>query len=455
MKSKLSLFSLVMLIVASIDSIRTLPSTAFFGSSLVGYFLLAALLFLFPISFISAEFSSRDPTEGGVFHWMRRAFGEKMGVLAVWLQWINTMVWYPTMLLFIAGTVAHLVDPALSGNKIFLLFTVLATFWGLTLLNLRGIQVSARVNAFCGIVGTLLPMAVLICLGTWWLFSKGVSAISFSWETILPSGGDSASALITIMASLVGMELAGVYVKDIENPQKNFPKAIGYAVLILLSTLMLGALSVAVVIPHDEIRFVDGVMQTFTTFFHAFHIPFLVPVLAFLIILGSVGGSINWLLSPAQGLLQVAEFGFLPKVFQTQNKNGAPVSILIGQAVVVSVFCLAIQFMPSINSCYWFLMALSTSLYMLMYILLFVGALKLGRPLDADAYQIPRSFRTLSCIAGVIGCFLTLWIGFQPPAGVVIDHHWTYVGQIAMGFLALLAPVMLLWLYKRREYQKA
>src|SRR5206468_3119094 len=111
----------------AIDSIRTLPTTALFGSSLIFFFLLSTLIFLIPVGLISAEFSSRFPEQGGVFHWIRHAFGDRVGALSVWLQWINTMVWYPTMLFFIAGTAAHLISPPLAQNSLFLLATALCT----------------------------------------------------------------------------------------------------------------------------------------------------------------------------------------------------------------------------------------------------------------------------------------------------------------------------------------
>lgn len=451
MNSKIPLLSLVLLIVAAIDSVRTLPTTALFGSSLVFLFILSAIFFLIPVAFISAEFSSRYPEEGGVYYWIKHAFGDRIGTLAVWLQWINTMVWYPTMLLFIAGTAAHLLNPALAVNKWFLLTTALITFWGLTLLNLRGIQVSARMNAICGTFGTLLPMGILISLGIGWVLLGNPVAISFSVKELIPSFNlsESGGALVTIMASLLGMELAGVHVSDIENPRKNFPKAIGYSVLILLTTLILGALSVAIVIPRGEIQFVDGVMQTLTKFLTAFNIPFLIPVLAFLIMMGSIGGSINWLLSPAKGLLQAAEHGFLPKFFQFKNRNGVSVRILIAQAILVSIFCLLIQLVPSINAFYWFLMALSTGLYMMMYILLFLAALKLKR--TENSYQIPRGMRTLSCFAGLIGCFITIVVGFQPSPDVVIQDKFQYALIIGFGFALLVAPVSLLWVYQKRS----
>ena len=404
MQKKISLFSLVLLIVAAINSIRTIPITACFGESLVFFFLLSAVIFLVPVALVSAEFSSRYPEQGGIFHWVRQAFGEKIGVLGVWLQWINTMIWYPTMLLFIAGTAAHLINPALAENKVYLTVTTISLFWGLTLLNIKGIYVSSKINSFCGTIGTLFPMSLLITLGIGWVALKNPLSISYSLDTMIPSFSlaENSGAIVTIMASFLGMELAGVHVNEIQNPQKNFPKALSYSVLILLVTLILGALSVAMVMPKTEIHFADGVMQTFTSFFNAFHIPFFTPILAVLIIVGGLGGSINWLLSPAKGLLQTAEYGFLPDYLVAKNKHGVSIRILILQAIFVSILCSSINLLPSINAFYWFLMALSTGLYMLMYIILFLSALKLGRPpKDSLNYQIPLGFRKISCITGL------------------------------------------------------
>jgi glutamate:GABA antiporter len=254
------------------------------------------------------------------------------------------------------------------------------------------------------------------------------------------------------MASFLGMELSGVHVSDIENPQKNFPKAMGVSVIILLGTMIFGALSIAVVIPKNDLHLVDGIMQSFSTFFNAFHIPFLIPILAVLIIIGSTGGMINWLLSPAKGLLQAAEYGFLPTYFTVRNKHGISVRILVTQAVLVSFFCLAIVLMPSINAFYWFMTALSTGLYMLMYVLLFLAALKLGRPeRGSKSYRIPSGFRTFACILGLLGCVATIIVGFEHPEGVDVGTELRYALSIAFGNLILIAPVVLLWIYQKKN----
>lgn len=449
----MSLFSLVLLIVAAIDSIRNLPATAIFGSSLLFFFIFSAIVFLIPISLVAAEFTSRYVEKGGVFHWVRHAFGEKTALIAIWLQWINTLVWYPTILSFIAGTAAYLFDPALAQKRGFLVIVILIVFWGLTFLNLRGIHVSTRINSICGIIGLLIPMCFLILLGVLWIVKGNPIQVQFTAENIFPSFSESQNwiSLVAIMASFLGMELAGVHVGDIRDPQKNFPKAMGVSVLILLSTIVLGALSIAIVIPQKEIRLVDGVMQTFTQFLTAFHIPWVVPILTVLIIVGSVGGMINWLISPAKGLLQAAEHGFLPPFFAKKNAHDVPVRLLIVQALLVSLFCAAFLLMPSINAFYWFLTALSTELYMLMYILLFASALKLGRPQEAYSYRIPKGTRRLTCVVGLLGCLLTLIVGYFPPEDIDAGSGLRYALLIASGNIILITPAFLLCFYKKRR----
>ncbi len=454
MHQKISLFSLVLLIVAAIDSIRNFPSMALFGSSLIFFFAFSALFFLLPISLVSAEFASRYSEEGGVFHWVRHAFGKKVGVLAVWLQWINTMVWYPTILSFIAGTAAYLVNSEWGENKGFVVAVVLGVFWGLTLLNLRGIQISARLNAWCVSIGTLVPIGLLVLFGAIWFFGDHPKQIEFTAQSMFPSLSNSNNwvSLIAIMASFLGMELAGVHVNDIHNPQRNFPRALGISVAILLSTMLLSALSIAVVMPDKQIKLVSGVMQTFHAFFEAFGLSFLMPILTVLVLIGSVGMMINWLLSPAKGLLQIAEHGFLPPFFLKKNQHGVAVRILFMQAVLVTVVCLVLLLMPSINAFYWFLTALSTDLYMCMYVLVFLAALKLGRPpRESLGYRIPKGSRTLACFMGLIGCAITLIVGYFPPADIQVGGMLWYGSLIGLGHVVAIAPVFLLWSYQRKK----
>ncbi len=79
MKKVLSVFSLVMINIIAVDSLRSLPFSAEYGLSLIFYYLLAAIVFFLPVALVSAELATAFPTKGGIYVWIREAFGEFWG----------------------------------------------------------------------------------------------------------------------------------------------------------------------------------------------------------------------------------------------------------------------------------------------------------------------------------------------------------------------------------------
>jgi amino acid transporter len=454
-KRTIGLFTLTLLMTGAIDSVRNLPTTALFGPSLIFFFIVGAIFFLLPTGFISAELTSMFKDKGGIFDWTTMAFGEKIGVLAIWLQWINTMAWYPTILSFIAGTATYLIDPSLAQNKVYLVSVILGVFWLLTIINLRGLRVSAIFASWSGLIGMVIPMMLIVVLGLIWIFTGKPLQIHFTWHALLPHLDKSTNwiSLTAIITSFLGMELAAVHVKQINNPQKTFPKALMISVGFILVSMILGSLAIAVVLPANDINLVDGIMEAFNQFLSYYHLAYLLPVLTIMILLGSLGGIINWLISPAKGLMQAAELGYLPKIFAQQNKHGVSSAVLIAQAILVTFVCLAFLFMPSVNGSYWLLTDLSTELYLIMYILMFAAALtlKIKNKHLTPSFQVPGKkfgFYTLG-IFGILGCLVSLYVGFLPPSNIDVGSDLHYVITFSTSMVIMVLPIFGLYGYKR------
>ncbi len=460
-KAGISIFTLAMLITVSIDSIRNLPATALFGSSLIFFFVFALIAFLIPTALVSAELSSTWTTEGGIYHWVRMAFGPKVAFLAIWLQWINSMVWYPTILSFIAGTAAFLIDPNLANNKIYLVAIILSVFWLLTLLNLKGLKTSARFASICAVIGMIVPMALIIVLAIIWVVKGNPIQLHITSHNIIPHFGHTESwiSLTAIMTAFLGMELATVHVRNIKDAQHKFPRALFVSVIIIASTMLFGALSIAFVLPHSEINLVDGVMQAFENFFQAYHLMWMIPVCAIALLIGSLGGMINWIISPAKGLLQAAEHGYLPKFFQKENEHGVASHLLIIQAVLVTFICLAFLLMPSVNGSYWLLTDLSTQLYMFMYLLMFVAALCIHYKYadHPKAFKIPGSKvgKWIVCLLGLLGCSITVVVGFFPPGGIDVGTPLHYELMFVGGIVLMLLPILFFYWYRAYFFKNA
>jgi glutamate:GABA antiporter len=461
-RESISTLALVLLISGAIDSLRNLPATALFGSSLLFFLVFAAIVFLIPVALVSAQLGSYQMENTGVYGWVKAAFGEKIGFLAIWLQWINTMVWYPTILSFIAGTLAYLINPQLAHSKIYLVSVILITFWLLTLLNLRGLTFSTKFTTICATVGLIVPVTFVIVFAIIWVFQGKPLQIHLSASHLLPSfhGAQSWVSLTAIMTAFLGMELASVHAKSVKNPQKVFPKALMISVVFILITMAGGALAIALVLPKSQIELVDGLMQVFRSFFVAYHVKWLTPVLAVLILLGSAGGMINWIISPAKGLLQAGNTGYLPKFITKENKHGVASRLLIAQAILVSFVSLAFLLMPGVNGSYWLLTDLSTQVYMFMYLLLFFASLVLfarfGKVAEGKGFSIPggKWGTWLVTVLGLIGCVITMIVGFFPPASIDVGGIAHYEMLFVGGMIVMVLPVFGFFFYKHVHLAK-
>lgn len=448
-KHALTIFSLTMITVGSVDSIRNLPATALFGSQLIFFFTLGAIFFLLPTALVSAELASGWPKQGGIYIWVKEAFGKRWGFLAIWLQWIENVIWYPTILSFVAGTLGYLINPGLAANPWFLWLVILCSFWAATLVNLRGMRSSALFSSICAISGLLLPMGLIIGLGAMWMIGGNPLQIHFTADAILPHWQDHGIwvSLTAIMMSFCGIEIATVHANDVHNPQHAFPRALFYSVAIILSTLILGSLAIAIVLPNQDINLVAGIMQAFDAFFARYHLSWMMPVIALMLVMGGLGGVSNWIIAPTKGLLVAAEDGNLPPVFQQQNQHGAPRVMLIAQALIVTVLSTLFLFMPSVNGSYWLLTALAAQLYMLMYLLMFIAAIKLrlSQPDQPRLFKIPGGLPGLLavCLVGMIGVVTTLMVSFMPPEGINVGSIARYELLLISGlFLMCLPPAI-------------
>jgi len=455
-KYALTVFTLTMITVGSVDSIRNLPATALFGSQLIAFFILGALFFLIPTALVSAELASGWPKQGGIYIWVKEAFGKQCGFLAIWLQWIENVIWYPTILSFVAGTMGYLINPALASNPYFLWLVIVISFWGVTLINLRGMSSSALFSNVCAISGLLLPMSLIIGLGAAWITGGNPMHVSFDMQAIVPHWQDRSMwvSLTAIMMSFCGIEIATVHANDVQDPQRAFPRALSYSVAIILSTLILGSLAIAVVLPQQDINLVAGIMQAFDAFFARYHLLWMMPVIAVMLVMGGLGGVSNWIIAPTKGLLVAAQDGNLPPVFQRTNKQNAPLVMLLGQAIIVTILSSLFLFMPSVNGSYWLLTALAAQLYMLMYLLMFAAAIKLRikAPNHPRAFRIPGGKIGLFVVAGIgmVGALTTLVVSFIPPDGIDVGSVSRYEITLISGLLiTCLPPFISTWFLGR------
>ena len=456
-KKVLGFFSLVMINVIAVDSLRSLPIGAEYGFSLVFFYLIAGIIFFIPSIFVTAELATGWPNTGGIYVWVREAFGTKAGFFVIWFQWVYNVIWYPTIMAFVAATIAYFFNPSLADDKVYMLSMMMVLFWGATIINCFGMKASSFLSTLGAIFGTLVPMIFIISLSLLWISSGKPLQTTLSWHAILPNMGNfqNLAFLSAVIFGLIGMEMSAVHAGEVKNPHKAYPRALFVSGSIIFISLILASISIAIVVPRAKISLVTGLLQAFTIFFDSYHLRWMVPVIAGLIIIGSISGVAAWIIGPSKGILVAAEDGRLPSFLAKKNNKNVPINILMLQGLIYTILCIVFLLMPSINSSYWILSAMTAQLALIVYIILFISAISLRykQPDVRRRVQVPGGKIGMITIAsiGILGCIAAIIIGFLPPQQINFGSVTKYELILVLGILMFCLPPFLFLKRKPKE----
>ncbi len=452
-KRVLSVFSLVMINVIAVDSLRTLPITAKLGLTLVSYYLVAAFAFFIPVALVAAELATAYPSTGGIYIWVREAFGRRAAFITIWLQWIYNVVWYPTILAFIAATIAYLFAPHMANNKFYLLVMIVSLFWLFTLLNCFGMKVSSIVSTIGALIGTLAPMIGIIILGCLWIAQGRPLEVGYpsSWFPDFDSLGN-LSLFSAVLFGLLGMEMSAVHAEEVKNPQRDYPRALLFSTILIFATLVLGSLAIVIVVPDNQLSVVSGLIDAYAIFFNEFNMPWMTAITAIFIIIGGLSGVSAWIIGPTKGLLVAARDGCIPYRFARVNQQGAPVIILITQGLIFTLLSSVFILFDSINAAYWILSALCAQMALLVYVFMFSAAIKLrySQPNQPRPYKIPGGNLGMWLVAGIglLCCMVTVLIGFVPPTQIPFENIVFFQAFLVAGLVIF---AMIPWLLAKKH----
>ncbi|MCI5053155.1 MAG: amino acid permease [Simkaniaceae bacterium] len=454
----LNVFLLTMINLATILSIKNWPFTAGLGLASIFYIGLGALIFFIPVALVAAELATGWPERGGVFAWVKEGLGHKWGFLAIWLLWVENVVWYPTILSFIAGSLAYLIDPELASNNIYAFGVIFVVYWAATLANLKGMKASSWISTFGMIVGTLIPGGIIILLGFYWLGTGQPHQLQFSWDGLVPdlSNFSQLAVLAGIALGFGGIEMPAVHARDVINPQRNYPRAIFLSATIIIILSVLGSLAIAAVVPPDRINLLSGSVEAISVFLTKYNLSWAIPILALLMAIGAIGGMSTWLAGPPKGLLAAAQAGDLPPFLHKVNKHDMPSNMMITQGIIVSALAMVFLFFPSVNTSFWILIAMSAQLYLVMYALMFIAAIRLRykKPDVPRAYRVPGGNVGMWIVSGIglLASVFFFLLAFVPVEQAAIDNVLFYEAFLIIGIAIFCYLPFLILKFKRSSW---
>jgi putative glutamate/gamma-aminobutyrate antiporter len=342
---------------------------------------------------------------------------------------------------------------------VFTLIVVLAIYWVATFIALKGLSWVGKISKWGGLIGTIIPAALLIVMGIAYLATGGTNHMNMS-QSFFPDLSKFSNLVLAsgIFLFYAGMEMMGVHVMDVDNPRRNYPRAIIIGSLVTVLIFILGTFALGIVVPAKDISLTQTLLIGFDSYFHYLRMSWMGPIVAIALVFGVLAGVLTWVAGPSKGIFAVGRAGYLPPFFQKTNKQGVQRNILLVQGVIVTILGLLFVVMPSVQSFYQILSQLTVLLYLIVYMLMFAAAITLRYKLP----KMERPFRLgasgnglmwLLAGMGFCGSLLAFVLSFIPPGQIAVGSKTVWYAVLVIGCIVVVAAPLIIYAMRKPEWR--
>lgn len=450
----LGLWDIVAMNIVAVVGLRWITRSARVGAPSVTLWILACVVFFIPLAVALIELSSRHPEQGGIYAWVRRAFGPLHGFLCGWCLWVNNLFYFPSLLLFAAANFALVLGPTGEGlgeNRLYSVVFVLAFLWFATGINILGFAAAKWVQNI-GSIATWIPALLLIVLGAI-AFATFGSATSFAPDQLVPR--DDVLSTMSLWSSMCfafsGFEIASMVGQEVKNPRRTIPRGIILAGIAVTGIYILSSASVLVAVPAAELAERSGIADSVELVTTKLGLAGMGALTGLLLVVGSIGGLNSWVAGAARVPFAAGVDAVLPTAFgRLHRRYRTPHVALIVQAIAASVLFLASVFVSlgggktTVQEAYDILVNLTILVYFVPYLYLFAAWIRLRRQdaavaRERDAISMPGGLSTvwMTAALGFAATLIAIALVFVPPPDTenVLNYEVNLAGQALLLFL--------------------
>ncbi len=420
-KKVLRSLDMTLFTICAIHVIDTLAPSAAIGPSTISWWIITLIFFFIPYGLITAELGTTYPEQGGMYVWVKKAFGDKWAARTTWLYWINVALWMPSVYILFAGMFSQLFFPDLTlwVQIVIGIFMTWLTVW-IGTMTLGSVKWVPNIGA---ILKTLIM--VLLGVGAFFYAGKNGMANDLSFQNIMPKWGAGLSFLPVIVFNFMGFELMSGASAEMKNPSRDIPRAIIISGISIALFYVLGTVGILMALPLEELGLVTGIIDTLSILFGGSALGDLIVLLLGIAALYTFfANMVTWTIGANRTIAEASKEKRLPEIFGREHPvHKTPVGAFILTGIISTVVIILFGFMArSTDELFWTLFAFSSMVFLMPYLALFpafvklrISDVKIQRP-----YKIPGGKSLITTLAIICELFVLqaivffVWVPGEP-----------------------------------------
>lgn len=459
---KLSLWTLVMLIFVPTFGFGNITTNAVaLGPVAIPSWLAVTLLFFLPLSGIIAELASaNNGKEAGIYAWIDCGLGSKWAYIGTWSYFIANLFY----LQMVFSKIPVMVSWALFGenrfndsNAYLLSYIALVLAVVLTWVATKGIKRFSKLSNFGGKF-TLVATMAFILFAVIGYFVGTPSATKFTTTTVLPELNASYfSTFSWLLFAVAGAEVAGTYIGEVDNPNKNFPKGVIIATALVALSYIVGSIAVCLVASPDVLtkaglKDANYVVYKLLAQNWGINGKIVVQIYACILTITSIAAYVLWMESPIRAMFSEVPEGTFPRFLTKKEEDGTLKNALWTQCgVVLVLITVPLVGLNSIDAFFKLLTNLSSLSLIIPYIILAGSYLSFRLKGSKAPFTMFKSNVTalfisalvlILGIAGFFGAGLGDITGAETKAAALKSIAMDYGGPIALILLGYLLTLI-------------
>lgn len=380
---KFKLFDAVLAAVCIVLVVESSAPAAAIGNAQFFWWIFLLIGFFLPYGLISAELGTTYSDDGGIYYWVKRAYGARWGSRVAWYYYINFPLWMGSIAVLFTDVISQLLGkdlPTLITLPLQLIF-----IWGIVAMSNTKLSDSKWIINLAAVLKALIMFAIG-ALGIYHAVRFG-SANDFSPRSFIPSfDAEGLSYISVIVFNFLGFEVVTTFASEMRNPKKEIPAATILGGIIIAVFYLLSAFGISVAIPKDELSVSSGIIESFDLLTGGNAI--IVTIFGILFLYTLIANLLSWAYGVNYVAKCAADEGALPSTLGKTNRNGLPTGANFTNGLIASAIVIAAPFIPS-EDIFWSFFALNMVTLLMSYILMFPTFRKL-RAKDPD---IERPFK--------------------------------------------------------------